>query len=140
MARCANTCTNQKYFNLMQCKFCCFFFRHFLCICVWVDGLQGLTPSLGNVPSVFRNHSIYLKKYVHVPPPLVLYINLYIFFFRKKNLRLLWNICAVHFCKWYLLWNHNWIRVGDGGGMGVNSCDVILTDCRWYDVEDYYMK
>lgn len=135
MARCAN----QKYFNLMQCKFCCFF-CHFLCICVWVDGLQGLTPSLGNVPSVFRNHSIYLKKICPCSTPFGFVYKSVYFFFWKKNLRLLWNICAVHFCKWYLLWNHNWIRVGDGGGVGVNSCDVILTDCRWYDVEDYYMK
>lgn len=135
MARCAN----QKYFNLMQCKFCCFF-CHFLCICVWVDGLQGLIPSLGTC--TFRiQESFHLSKKIcpSFTPFGFVYKSVY-FFLEKKNLRLLWNICAVHFCKWYLLWNHNWIRVGDGGGVGVNSCDVILTDCRWYDVEDYYMK
>lgn len=140
MARCANTCTNQKYFNLMQCKFCCFFSVTFS---VFVYGLMDYKVwyrPLVRVPSVFRNHSIYIKKICPSFTPFGFVYKSVYFFFRKKNLRLLWNICAVHFCKWYLLWNHNWIRVGDGGGMGVNSCDVILTDCRWYDVEDYYMK
>lgn len=58
--------------------------------------------------------------------PLWFCIKICIFFFlEKKNLRLLWNICAVHFCKWYLLWNHNWIRVGDVGGVGWGGCKLL---------------